>query len=53
MKKTGKLVRSKLEAKRDWMGTMRGTATIVGDIVGPTDRFVEWEAARPAKMPNR
>ena len=38
------IVPPKVEARRDWMGSMRGTATIVGDIVGPTDRFAEWEA---------
>jgi prevent-host-death family protein len=31
----------------DWMGSMRGTAEIVGDIVGePAEREDAWEALR-------
>jgi hypothetical protein len=30
---------------------MRGTAVIKGDIVGPTDRLVDWEAIKfPERM---
>ncbi len=32
--------------KKDWMGAMAGTATIVGDIVGPTTDPEEWDALR-------
>jgi prevent-host-death family protein len=33
------------EVKRgSWLGNMRGTAIIVGDIVGPTSDLVRWEA---------
>jgi prevent-host-death family protein len=30
----------------DWLGCMRGTARILGDIVGPISDENDWEAAR-------
>lgn len=32
--------------KPDWMGSMKGTAEIVGDIVGPTAGLADWEALK-------
>jgi antitoxin (DNA-binding transcriptional repressor) of toxin-antitoxin stability system len=32
------------EPGSDWMGSLRGTAEIRGDIVGPTGALVEWDA---------
>jgi len=29
---------------KSWLGCMAGSATIVGDIVGPTGSFADWEA---------
>jgi len=29
-----------------WLGCMEGTVKIVGDIVGPTGSFDDWEAGR-------
>jgi prevent-host-death family protein len=31
-------------APANWLGAMRGTARIVGDIVGPTSELADWEA---------
>lgn len=31
------------ERSRDWIGSMAGTARIVGDVVGPSSDLVEWE----------
>jgi antitoxin (DNA-binding transcriptional repressor) of toxin-antitoxin stability system len=33
-------------AAKDWLGDMRGTAQIVGDITGPSGELVEWEASK-------
>jgi len=33
-------------ATRNWLGDMRGTARIVGDITKPSSELVEWEAAK-------
>ena len=30
--------------RRDWLGAMRGTARVVGDIVSPASDPDEWEA---------
>lgn len=30
--------------RRSWLGNMRGTMEIVGDIVGPTSDLARWEA---------
>lgn len=30
-----------------WLGAMRGTATIAGDLVVPTTESGEWEVLRP------
>jgi prevent-host-death family protein len=35
--------------RRSWLGSMRGTITIVGDIVGPTSDLVRWEALEPSE----
>lgn len=32
------------KASRDWLGSMRGTLEIRGDIVAPSGSLVEWEA---------
>jgi len=29
---------------RDWLGSLRGTLDIRGDIVAPSDTLVKWEA---------
>ncbi len=34
------------ERPRQWIGSMEGTARIVGDVVGPSSDFAEWEAER-------
>ena len=31
---------------REWLGSMRGTATIEGDIVGPTGDLGPWDVLR-------
>ncbi len=31
---------------KDWMGQMRGTVTIHGELTEPTSALVEWEALR-------
>ena len=31
---------------RNWLGDMRGTARIVGDITEPSSELVDWEAAK-------
>jgi antitoxin (DNA-binding transcriptional repressor) of toxin-antitoxin stability system len=31
---------------RNWLGDMRGTAHIVGDITMPSSKLVEWEVAK-------
>lgn len=31
---------------KSWLGNMRGTITILGDIVGPTSEPGEWESER-------
>lgn len=33
-------------AAADWMGSMRGTIEIRGDIVGPTSDLADWEALK-------
>lgn len=33
-------------AAADWMGSMRGTIEICGDIVGPTGDLAGWEALK-------
>jgi prevent-host-death family protein len=35
-----------VEHPKSWLGSMAGTAEIVGDIVGPTGRESDWEAGR-------
>jgi len=30
--------------RRPWLGSMIGTAEILGDIVAPSSEFVEWES---------
>jgi prevent-host-death family protein len=37
---------SPLTSKRRLLGSMRGTAQILGDIVGPTGSLDDWEAWR-------
>ena len=32
--------------RRDWLGSLAGTATIVGDIVSPASDEDDWEALR-------
>lgn len=32
--------------KSDWMGSMRGTVDIRGDIVGPTGDLAKWEVLK-------
>jgi hypothetical protein len=32
--------------RSNWMGSMAGTAEIIGDIVGPTSSIDDWDAAR-------
>jgi antitoxin (DNA-binding transcriptional repressor) of toxin-antitoxin stability system len=32
--------------KSKWMGSMAGTAEIIGDIVGPISSIDDWDAAR-------
>jgi prevent-host-death family protein len=44
------IVPTRAEPKRSWLGSMRGTAVITGDIVGPTDRLVDRDAI---KFPER
>jgi len=34
------------ERPKSWLGCMTGTMKIVGDIVGPTGSFDDWEAWR-------
>lgn len=34
------------ERPKKWLGCMAGTMEIVGDIVGPTGSFDDWEAWR-------
>jgi prevent-host-death family protein len=34
------------ERPKRWLGSMAGTMKIVGDIVGPTGSFDDWEAWR-------
>jgi len=31
---------------RNWLGARRHTGKILGDIVGPTNRLVDWEAQK-------
>ncbi|MGH9498929.1 MAG: hypothetical protein ACRD3L_07275 [Terriglobales bacterium] len=31
---------------KSWLGAMAGSVEIVGDIVGPSGRFEDWEAFR-------
>ena len=31
---------------RDWMGSMKGTSKILGDIVSPANEESDWEALR-------
>jgi prevent-host-death family protein len=32
--------------RKSWLGSMAGSAKIVGDIVGPTGSFEDWNAFR-------
>jgi prevent-host-death family protein len=32
--------------RKSWLGSMAGSAEIVGDIVGPTGSFEDWNAFR-------
>jgi prevent-host-death family protein len=32
--------------RKSWLGSMAGSAEIVGDIVGPTGSFEDWDAFR-------
>jgi antitoxin (DNA-binding transcriptional repressor) of toxin-antitoxin stability system len=32
--------------RKSWLGSMAGSVKIVGDIVGPTGSFEDWEAFR-------
>lgn len=32
------------KADRDWLGSMRGTLEIRGDVVGPSSELAKWEA---------
>ena len=32
--------------KADWMGSLRGTIEIRGDIVGPTGELAEWDVLK-------
>jgi len=32
--------------RKSWLGSMAGSAEIVGDIVGPTGSFDDWDAFR-------
>ncbi len=34
---------SPIQEKRDWLGRMKGTAKIIGDIVSPATDPSEWE----------
>jgi prevent-host-death family protein len=34
------------ERPKNWLGCMRGTGVILGDIVGPTGSIQDWEAGR-------
>jgi prevent-host-death family protein len=34
------------ERPEEWIGSMAGTARIVGDIVGPSSALVEWDTER-------
>jgi prevent-host-death family protein len=34
------------KSRKDWMGSMRGTAKILGDIVGPISHESEWDALK-------
>jgi prevent-host-death family protein len=34
------------ELPKQWLGSMAGTIKIVGDIVGPTGSFDDWDAWR-------
>ncbi len=34
------------ERPKNWLGCMRGTGYILGDIVGPTGSLEDWEAGR-------
>ena len=33
----------------DWLGSMRGSAEILGDIVSPVSEEADWEAAQDEK----
>ena len=45
-KPVAKLVPAKENDKDDFFGSMKGKATIVGDIVGPIIPLEEWEMER-------
>lgn len=34
------------DADQAWLGSMRGTATITGDIVSPASKSADWEALK-------
>lgn len=34
-------------ADTSWLGAMRGTATIAGDLVAPASDATDWDALRP------
>lgn len=38
---------SRSVAAASWLGSMRGTASIVGDLVTPASREDEWDALAP------
>lgn len=37
---------SRTSLGRDWLGSMKGTARITGDIVAPAARFSDWDALK-------
>ena len=32
--------------RENWLGSLRHTGSIIGDIIEPTDNIVDWEANR-------
>lgn len=51
------IVPAAVAASPDWLGAMRGSAEILGDIVGPVATESEWEALREpaprARLPRK
>ena len=37
----------------DWIGSMKGSAEILGDIVSPVSEEADWEAAQDEKAANQ